>query len=518
MAKNLSNSLKGKIWLSTTALAIFICVFGVLSFLIVSFLVNDSFYAVFIPFLLLAVSVVIFGWWLANEITNPIEKLTLLAKSMERGVSTSLPKTSGSTETDELMESLSRLNRQIQSLVNSMDEAAQGNLNVVLTANASSDRISATFQKLLTKVAESIHAQQNLEKMQSAVNRLGKEISSVRQNNLNVSINSDSAQTKNISETLSYLVEQLKVIISQVKLSSSQSQQLFIELQKNIQSIIQQDENRVQEMNRATFTLKQVPDVIQKISKELAQSSASATQSIEKAKTGTNSAHLNLTSINQLRKKIQESIKQIQKLNESSQEIGRVAKTVEDLAHRTNMIALNASIQAAELGEKGFNFIVVSEEVERLAERAENTNKHISSLNKSIQSDINNAESSLESTVSEISELSKFAIETGNSIGELERYITQYLHLQEKIISYTNDQTEDTENAFQTFVHSISETEKSVVNLKASEKLIDEIRTAMEQTQATVSHFNPLQPSENGYSADLPLSDYPGITTPNTSI
>ena len=182
------------------------------------------------------------------------------------------------------------------------------------------------------------------------------------------------------------------------------------------------------------------------------------------------------------------------------------------------MIALNASIQAAELGEKGFNFIVVSEEVERLAERAENTNKHISSLNKSIQSDINNAESSLESTVSEISELSKFAIETGNSIGELERYITQYLHLQEKIISYTNDQTEDTENAFQTFVHSISETEKSVVNLKESEKLINEIRTAMEQTQATVSHFNPLQHSENGYSTDLPLSDYPGITAPNTSI
>ena len=513
-ANSLSNSLKGKIWLSTSALALFICVFGILSYLIVSFLVNDSFFAIVIPSILLAVSVVVFGWWLGNEITNPIDKLILLAKSLERGVSTSLPTTSGSTETDEIMESLSRLNRQINTLVNSMDDAAQGKSVSLPSTPTHSDRVSNTFQKLLTKISESINAQQNLEKLQFAVNQLTDEVSNVRQNNLYISISSDSPHTEQLSGTLIYLIDQLNSTISLVKMSASQSNILFAEVQKTMQIVIQQDENRIQGMTEASATLRKVPTIVQKISIELSQSSESAHQSIQKAQNGATNALANLNSINLLRKKIQESIKQVQKLNESSQEIGRIAKTVEDLAHRTNMIALNASIQAAELGDKGHNFVVVSEEVERLAERAGNTNKHISSLNKTIQSEINKAENSLESTVGEISELSKFAIESGNSIGELERYIKQFLNLQEKLISYTNERTEDTEKAFKIFTDSISETEKSVGSLKQSEKLVSEIRASMENMQSSISHFNH---SPSGHK-EIPDNDYSGAATHITSV
>ena len=81
---SLLNSLKGKIWLATSALAFFICTFGLISYLIVSFVVNDPFYAVFVPFLFLAFTVMVFGWWLSNEVVSPIEKVSLLAKSLER--------------------------------------------------------------------------------------------------------------------------------------------------------------------------------------------------------------------------------------------------------------------------------------------------------------------------------------------------------------------------------------------------------------------------------------------------
>ncbi len=86
--------------------------------------------------------------------------------------------------------------------------------------------------------------------------------------------------------------------------------------------------------------------------------------------------------------------------------------------------------------------------------------------------------------------LSKFAIETGNSIEELERYVTQFLNLQEKIVAYTNEQTEDTEKAFQTFVDSISEAEQSVSNLKESSKNVQKITVSMENLQNAVSHLN----------------------------
>lgn len=518
MAENLSNSLKGKIWLSTTALAIFISTFGVISYLIISYLVNDSFFAVFIPFILLAVSVVAFGWWLANEITQPIEKVLLLGKSLERGISTSVPKTSGASETDEIMESLSRISQQVHKLVNSMDEVAQGNLDVMLIPTAGSDRISTTFQKLLSKVSESIHAQQNLERLLAAVKILTEEAAPIRDNNLYVAIGPGSKQTKDLSMTLNHLIDQLTNVISQVKFSAQQSHNLSLEVQKTLHDTVSHSENRIQEMNEATVMLKHVPNMVQKISQELSQSASSAEQTVQKAKKGTTTAHANLSSINKLKKKVQESIKQIQKLNESSQEIGRVAKTVEDLAHRTNMIALNASIQAAEFGEEGRSFILISEEIEHLAERAGNTNKNISSLNKSIQSEIGKVENTLETAVGEIGELSKFAIEVGNSIGEMERYMTQYLNLQEKIVVYTNEQTEDTEKAFQTFVESIAESEKSLINLKDSEKIVGEIKNTMDNLQTSVAHFTSSPYADKGKIKESSFAEVSETTEQNTSV
>ncbi len=165
-ANSLLNSLKGKIWLATSALAFFICAFGMVSYLAVSFVIQETFYAVFIPFLFLSFAVMIFGWWLSNEVISPIEKVALLAKSLERGSMISLPKTSGSTETDELLATLHRNNQQIQNLVGLMDKVAGGKLDVVLTPLENSDRLSNSFKKLLSKVTESINAKQDLDKLE----------------------------------------------------------------------------------------------------------------------------------------------------------------------------------------------------------------------------------------------------------------------------------------------------------------------------------------------------------------
>lgn len=504
---SLSNSLKGKIWLATTALAFFICIFGVISYLIASFLINDTFYAVAIPFLLLSVTVAVFGWWVANEIVTPVEKVLLLTKSLERGVSTSLPKTSGAIETDELMDTISRLSQQAQKMVNLMDEVAQGKLDLTLSSSTNSDRITQTFQKLLAKVSESIYAKQDLEQLQAAVNRLAEEVSPIRHDNLNISVNAEEPSTHDISTVFNYLIEQLNDIISQIKTTTAKTQSASLEAQRKIDEVIDQNDSRVQKLNQASVKLKQVPQMVQKISEELSQSSFSANRSIEKAQKGGSAAQANLSAITQLRQQIHESVKHIQKLNESSQELGKVAKTVEDLAKRTSMVALNASIQAAEVSEQGRGFIVISEEVERLAERANNTNKTISSLNKSIQAEIGKVENSLETTVSEVANLSKFAIESGNSIGELERYIIQFLNLQEKIVAYTRAQTDDTESAFQVFAESISETEKSVANLKESSHAAQKITERMTKLHESVSHFATVHYTEEARNDESSFSD-----------
>ncbi len=483
------NSLKGKIWLATSALAFFICTFGMVSYLGVSFLVQETFYAVFIPFLFISFSVMIFGWWLSNEVVSPIEKVSLLAKSLERGSSTSLPKTSGSTETDELLATLHRNNLQTQNLVSMMDKVANGNLNVAVSNLENSDRLSNSFKKLLTKVTESINAKQELERLETAVSQIAADIEGVRDGNLSVEITADYYQTKEITETLKYLLSQIGSLTENVRNYSHIAHGSTSETQKLISAMIEQGEINSQELNQAKLPLKQIPNSVQRIVSELSGSVESAKVSIEKARNGSNTAQQNLAAVGELRKMLQESVRKIGRLNERSQEIGKVAKTVGDLAQRTNMIALNASIQAGEVNEQGKRFAILEEEVERLATRAENSKKQISQINKSITAEINEVERSLQTTVGEVANLSKFAIKTGDALSELEKYVGTILNLQTKIVAFSREKSDETDSAFETFAKSIDDTETFVGQLRESETKIKSATSSLESLQSAIVGF-----------------------------
>lgn len=488
-ANSLFNSLKGKIWLATTALAFFICAFGLVSYLLASFLINDTLYSVFIPFVFTAFSVIVFGWWLSGEVTAPVEKVTLLAKSLERGLSTSLPKTSGSAETDELLDSLQRISAQVQKLVTSMDEAANGNLDAVFAPSTSTDRVSQTFQKLLAKVSESISAKKDLAQLQQSLEQLSAEVAQIRFGNLEPEINSDAAATQELVAAFKFLIENLNEMVAQVKNSSADAGNTTLDVRKNLRIIIQQDEARAQELSEASVSLKKLPVIVQKISEELSQSSQTAALSIEKARNGNDFAAQNKNAVGLLRKQIQDALNRIERLNERSQEIGKIAKTVEDLAQRTNLVALNASIQAAELGESGKGFILISEEVQRLAQRAENTNKQIAALSQTLRNEIKDVSGSLAASVGETANLTKFAIETGDALGELERYVAGFLNLQNKIVSYSREQADETEKAFQVFVSGIAGTEQSAVNLKSSETMLANLYGTIKDLQKLPARF-----------------------------
>jgi twitching motility protein PilJ len=487
LGNSLFNSLRGKIWISTSVLAFFTCTFGLISYLVVSLLVNDVFYGVFIPFLVLAFVTMIFGWWLSNEIVDPIEKVTLLAKSLERSTSTSIPRTSGSTETDQLLQTIQRNNQQFQKIVSLMENVANGNLDV--KSLEGSDRLSASFQKLLSKVSESISAKAELDTLRISLTELRMDVSGVKSGNLDVEISNNNEETRELSETFKYLIDNLVRLISAVQAGSSAAETSVSLVDSDIQQLVQRDENRIQEMAQASLKLKKVPNLIKKITEDLMSSAESARQTIQKAQHGSQIATDNSESVGHLRKQVRENVKRIQNLNERTHDIERVAKTVEDLANRTNMIALNASIQATELGEDGHGFVLVAEEVERLAVRANGTNKQISKLNKSILAEIRKVESSVEMTMGEVASLSKFAIESSNVLNEMGRYVSQFLNLQENLISYSKDESEEADNAFTTLQDSISETETTVSKLKDSSVELDSLAKAMKDLRSHISEF-----------------------------
>ena len=488
-ANSLLNSLKGKIWLATSALAFFICTFGLISYLVVTLIADDPFYAVFIPFLFLAFTVMVFGWWLTNEVISPIEKVSLLAKSLERGGAVSLPRTSGSTETDELLQTLNRNNQQIQNLVALMNKVAGGNLDVTLAPLQNSDRLSSAFQKLLAKVSESICAKQDLEKLEIAVDKLRQEVSQVKNGKFDFEINTDSVRTKEISESINSLLQHLNNLAGRVKSQSLDARNSAGEAQKSVQTVIQTNENKTLKMNQASLALAQIPNNLRKISEELAVFVLPANDSIEKARRGTQTAQESLNAVSEFRRQIQETVKRIGQFDKYSREISKIGKTIEDFVNRTNMIALNASIKAVEAEEKNHGFSVLAEELENLSTRAENTGKQILSLNKTFSAQIGEAEQSLQAAIGEASNLSEFAVETGNSLSEMEKYIGNFLKLQEKLVLYSGEQTAETEQAFQVFVGSIAESENAVKILKESEAHIAQVSGSLEILQSAAANF-----------------------------
>jgi twitching motility protein PilJ len=452
-------------------------------------MIRDTFFTVFLPFLLIAFVILLFGWWIANEVLAPIVKLNLLAKSLERSPNSSLPKTSGSGETDEVLDTLYRNSQQLQAVLGMMENVADGNLNVALTPLQNSDRLTNSFQKLLARVSESIYAKENLKKLEESVDQLSHEIARTRGGHLDIEIRNDHPQTKDLGDSLKFLVHRLNELIAEVRKNAYDAGSVAVDVQRVVQEVIVQDEAKAREMNQAAQRLKESPNRVRKISEELSGSISSAHQSLEKARKGSQAAEQNTQAVNALRKQAKEAIKKIQMLNERSQEIGKIAKNLDDLANRSNLIALNASIQAVETKQSGNGFSILAEEVERISSRADAAGKQISSVNKSIAAEIVRVEEVLHSTVAEAANISKFTLEAGNALAELERYVGQFLNLQTKLAANSSQQTAETEQALSVFSSSLSESERALVNLRETETNMAHLVMLMESLKVSIAGF-----------------------------
>jgi hypothetical protein len=241
---SLLDSLKGRIWLAVSGLAVLNCLVGLGAYLLVSFLVADSAATIFVTFFVLAFTTMVFGWWLSNEVMRPIDALTLLAKSLERSPSASLPRTTGASETDELLQSLHRNGQQLQNLTSLMNDAAAGRIDVSKISLESSDKLSAAFQRLASKITDSITAKQDLDMLREAISSLSNDIEGVRNGRLDVTIRTDQPVVKAIADALKYLTSRLATLTSQVQITSMEFERTAADARSALSAAIEAREER----------------------------------------------------------------------------------------------------------------------------------------------------------------------------------------------------------------------------------------------------------------------------------
>jgi methyl-accepting chemotaxis protein len=490
------DSIRGKIWIATTALAFFVCIFGFVSYLLASFIVNDSLYAVLIPFVLVAVCVVIFGWWLSGEVIAPIEKLSLMAKSLERGVTSSFPNTSGSAETDEVLESLRRIGLQMQKFMRSMEEVSNGNTEgaqIVAT-----DRLSQTFQKLLSRVADSIQAKEQLNKLNEELEKLASQISSAEFSYEPFEIDFDSKRIREIAASFAVTIDEFRHFLEQAKETSMTGYKITAEIRNSLQSLVEESDGQARELIRASKELKKLPEIVQRVSTELSQAMDWVKFSVEQINKRNHTIVESSNVLSLVGKRIRDVFIHVEQMNQQFRQIDKFAKALQDMAHRIDMILLNFSVNEDQTFNEvqSENTSLISEEFHRLARRLEDLSHQVYVLRRALQRELNGMMGLLDSSVQQVTNLTGSIVELRDSIEDLERYATKFLGLQEKTVSYSREQSQKMEGSFQALVKSTIEAEDFTERLRALLLKLSDTFESMRKLQDTVSKFKKFQTHE----------------------
>ena len=285
---------------------------------------------------------------------------------------------------------------------------------------------------------------------QEAIMRLLDEMGSLAEGDLTVKATVTEDMTGAIADSINFAVEQLRSLVQTITDTSVQVAASAQETQATAMQLAEAAEHQAQEIGSASERINEIAASIDQVSKNSAESAEVAQRSVQIATAGAGVVRQTIQGMDSIRDQIQETSKRIKRLGESSQEIGSIVELINDISEQTNILALNAAIQAASAGEAGRGFAVVADEVQRLAERASNATKRIETLVQTIQSDTNEAVSSMEQTTSEVVAGARLAEDAGTALGEIEKVSTDLSNLIQGISQAAQQQSFAATNITQT--------------------------------------------------------------------
>jgi twitching motility protein PilJ len=282
-------------------------------------------------------------------------------------------------------------------------------------------------------------AEQN-DRNQQAILRLLDEMGSLADGDLTVEATVTEDITGTIADSFNFAIEELRKLVATVNDTALMVDTATKQTENTAAHLAKATDNQAKEINAATESIVSMAASIEEVSGNAERSSDVARHSVEVAHKGGEAVRRTIDGMNAIRETIQETSKRIKRLGESSQEIGNIVELINDIAEQTNILALNASIQASMAGEAGRGFAVVADEVQRLAERSTNATKQIEVLVRTIQADTNEAVVSMERSTTDVVGGALLAENAGAALDEIEQVSNQIASLVQNISSSARQQ------------------------------------------------------------------------------
>jgi twitching motility protein PilJ len=261
---------------------------------------------------------------------------------------------------------------------------------------------------------------QTNEENQAAVLLLLNELADLADGDLSVQATVTESYTGAIADSINFSFDQMRGLVKRINETSGKVSSVAETTQNSVGELAEASQRQSNEISDVSDAVDDMAVSIDMVSYNAAESSSVAERSVDIANKGAVVVQNTIDGMDKIRGQIQETAKRIKRLGESSQEIGDIVALINDIADQTNILSLNAAIQASMAGDAGKGFAVVADEVQRLAERSGAAAKQISALVKTIQSDTNEAVSSMEQTTAEVVHGTQLAEDAGVALGEIE--------------------------------------------------------------------------------------------------
>ncbi len=324
---------------------------------------------------------------------------------------------------------------------------------------------------------------------QAAILRLMNELQSVAEGDLTQQATVTEDITGAIADSVNYTVEELRTLVSQVQGTVGRVTDTTQQVEATSTELMAASSEQLREIRDTGESVLQMAGRINDVSAQAQQTAQVARQSLAAAESGLHAVQNTIGGMNSIRDQIQDTSKRIKRLGESSQEIGEITELISDITEQTNVLALNAAIQAASAGEAGRGFSVVAEEVQRLAERSGDATRQIAALVKAIQTDTQDAVGAMERSTQGVVEGTRLSDAAGTALGEIDRVSRQLAELIGQISNQALSEAKSANVVAANIQHIFAVTEQTGEGTRSTAQMVRELSKTAEELSQSVARF-----------------------------